>query len=122
MPSRKICVDCSAPAYSGPRCPRHAAQHRDRKFVPHAIKMEVVARQGGRCAQCRALGVLQVDHIIRAERGGTAVARNLQGLCRPCHARKTRRERGVAKSYSCPRCGKAARRAGVCGKCAAQVL
>ena len=34
----------------------------------------------------------EVDHIIPKKRGGTDVWDNLQGLCRPCHSRKTRSE------------------------------
>ena len=33
-----------------------------------------------------------VDHILPIRRGGTNDERNLQALCRSCHAKKTRRD------------------------------
>ena len=48
------------------------------------------------CHVCETVGLVEpateVDHIIPKKRGGTDVWDNLQGLCRPCHSRKTRSE------------------------------
>ncbi len=117
MSTRKVCVDCSAPTHDGNRCPRHQTQFTQRKTIPPATRAAVIRRQMGICAKCHARPITQVDHVIRAERGGTAVARNLQGLCGVCHVKKTNRERGITKEYACAHCGKSQRVRGVCGKC-----
>lgn len=46
------------------------------------------------CRACRLVPPTQVDHIILIRKApGRALDRaNLQGLCLPCHAAKTRRE------------------------------
>ena len=36
----------------------------------------------------------EVDHIIPVRNGGTEAESNLQGLCKPCHSRKTAIEVG----------------------------
>ncbi|WP_118138741.1 HNH endonuclease signature motif containing protein [Oceanicella sp. SM1341] len=54
------------------------------------------------CAECQSLGLVEaateVDHVT-PHRGDAALfwdPRNWQGLCRPCHSRKTAREVGFA--------------------------
>ncbi len=45
------------------------------------------------CAWCGGRGAL-VDHVVPLTQGGARLDRaNLQTLCRPCHAAKTRAER-----------------------------
>lgn len=34
----------------------------------------------------------EIDHIIPRSRGGSDKITNLQGLCKPCHTKKTQRE------------------------------
>ena len=56
-------------------------------------------RDGFRCVQCGRFGGrgLEVDHVTPISEGGAPFdLANLQSLCGwPCHADKTRRERGV---------------------------
>jgi 5-methylcytosine-specific restriction protein A len=44
------------------------------------------------CAVCGVRPAIDVDHITPLEAGGEDTIANLQGLCRQCHGRKTRRE------------------------------
>ena len=50
------------------------------------------------CVACEAKGLIaratEVDHIQPLHKGGTDEPDNLQGLCRDCHADKTRRDLG----------------------------
>lgn len=46
------------------------------------------------CRACGVAGSAEVDHIVPKKRGGTNDDSNLQGLCKPCHSRKTAREDG----------------------------
>lgn len=48
------------------------------------------------CVKCKANGKLvyasEADHIIPKSRGGRDSLVNLQGLCKRCHSKKTRKE------------------------------
>ena len=46
------------------------------------------------CAKCGAIADLETDHIVPLHKGGTNDCRNLQSLCRQCHAIKTAAEQG----------------------------
>jgi len=50
------------------------------------------------CVSCEAKGkttaATEVDHIQPLHKGGTDEPDNLQGLCRDCHADKTRQDLG----------------------------
>lgn len=46
------------------------------------------------CAKCGAIADLETDHIVPLHKGGTNDWRNLQSLCRQCHATKTASEQG----------------------------
>jgi 5-methylcytosine-specific restriction protein A len=46
------------------------------------------------CAKCGAIADLETDHIVPLHKGGTNDWRNLQSLCRQCHAIKTAAEQG----------------------------
>lgn len=52
------------------------------------------------CAECERQGRLaaatELDHVVPLSKGGTHDDANLQGLCRECHATKSRAERGLA--------------------------
>ena len=50
--------------------------------------LALVARYGGRCAYCGAIGPLQADHRIPVARGGTNDIGNILPACRSCNARK----------------------------------
>ena len=49
-------------------------------------------RDGGACVKCGARERLQVDHIVALRDGGNDVRSNLQVLCQPCHAAKSKAE------------------------------
>lgn len=46
------------------------------------------------CRICRIERATEADHIIPKSQGGNDSMRNLQGLCKRCHARKTAGEDG----------------------------
>lgn len=62
--------------------------------IPDRVKLRIYEAAKGRCAHC-GLKVLpaEYDHIIRVKDGGENRERNLQLLCRPCHAAKSSAER-----------------------------
>ncbi len=58
----------------------------------------VLDRDNWRCQDCGRAGILEVDHRVPISQGGDEWdASNLQSLCRGCHIRKTRRERGTVE-------------------------
>jgi hypothetical protein len=53
-----------------------------RRLIPTSVKLEVWARDGGRCAKCGASEDLHFDHIIPWSKGGSSTtAANIQLLC-----------------------------------------
>lgn len=103
MPTR-LCSEprCPHPATYRGRCPNHARTN-DRAInrAGHSIyrtrRWQLLRRrvlyEQPICAGCDNELAVDVDHIIAIEDGGAPWARNnLQGLCVPCHSRKTRRE------------------------------
>jgi len=47
------------------------------------------------CRACERKAAEEVDHIVPLAKGGARLdARNLQGLCKPCHSTKTATEDG----------------------------
>lgn len=44
------------------------------------------------CRLCQTAPATEVDHIKSKAQGGDDSDQNLQGLCKACHSRKTRRE------------------------------
>lgn len=65
----------------------------ERRNVSKARRQKIIAAQGGVCkrADCDAPAV-EVDHIVPLWLGGSNRDENLEGLCGPCHLRKTRAE------------------------------
>ena len=52
------------------------------RIIPTSIKLEVWARDGGRCVTCGATDELHFDHIVPFSKGGTSLkAENIQLLC-----------------------------------------
>lgn len=52
------------------------------RFIPANVKLEVWARDGGRCVACGATDELHFDHILPYSKGGTSLkAENIQLLC-----------------------------------------
>lgn len=58
----------------------------------------ILMRDGHLCQPCRASGFVtlanQVDHIVPQAEGGSDDDANLQAICGPCHAAKTKAEAG----------------------------
>ena len=53
------------------------------------VRLQVLDRDGWKCAKCGKSGRLDVDHIKRLEEGGKLYdLGNLQSLCRSCHIAK----------------------------------
>lgn len=46
------------------------------------------------CRHCQRAASTEVDHIVPKRDGGQDTEDNLQGLCKPCHSRKTATEPG----------------------------
>ena len=52
------------------------------RIIPTSVKLEVWARDGGKCVTCGASDELHFDHILPFSRGGTSVkVENVQLLC-----------------------------------------
>jgi 5-methylcytosine-specific restriction endonuclease McrA len=66
----------------------------DDAAIPPRVKDRIFARCGGRCQDCRreldAINKPEFDHIVSLINGGRHAEFNLQTLCKPCHAAKTR--------------------------------
>jgi hypothetical protein len=65
-----------------------------RRLNPMLFKREVIMRQKSMCNCCGDLlkGRCELDHVMPLSAGGENAPENLQALCPPCHAEKTRRE------------------------------
>lgn len=57
----------------------------------HAVKRQVLLRDGHRCLKCGATERLQVDHILPGSLGGKGTIDNLQTLCAACNIAKGNR-------------------------------
>lgn len=52
------------------------------RIIPTKVKLEVWARDGGKCVTCGATDELHFDHILPYSKGGTSLkAENVQLLC-----------------------------------------
>ena len=62
--------------------------------IPPRVKVRVFERASGHCQECgvkiRQGMVWECDHVISLINGGENAETNLQCLCGPCHALKTR--------------------------------
>jgi 5-methylcytosine-specific restriction protein A len=62
------------------------------------LRQQVLKRDKHLCQPCLRASALspatQVDHIIPKAKGGTDDLENLEGICSPCHKRKTTLENG----------------------------
>lgn len=65
----------------------------------YAMRRQVIAEQKGRCAHCGCVLVdaWALDHITPHSKGGSDDRENLQGLCPPCHDKKSAKDRGWRK-------------------------
>lgn len=65
----------------------------DTRYISRKLRAQVFLKSHGRCAHCAVKiteGRFQADHVIRWSDGGRTELDNLQALCLPCHAVKTR--------------------------------
>lgn len=81
----------------------------DVRQIPKALRLKVFDRDKGHCVLCGAKivkGEWQCDHVTRWSDGGRTELRNLQTLCLPCHAVKTRTvdTPGAAKTKRMTKC------------------
>ena len=102
MPTR-LCAHprCPNPATYRGRCPTHTRTnnqrtHRNRHIYNSKrwkhLRRRVLFEQPI-CAHCNNALATDADHIQPIHHGGNPYARtNIQGLCHPCHSRKTRQE------------------------------
>ena len=58
------------------------------RYIPQDVKIEVAARDQGRCRQCGSNRELHFDHIVAFSKGGANTAENIQLLCGACNRRK----------------------------------
>jgi hypothetical protein len=72
-----------------------------KRAVSEALKKQVAAGQGWRCATCTQLlpAAFQVDHVMPLAVGGSNEAHNLAALCANCHADKTQTEAARVAAY-----------------------
>ncbi len=54
--------------------------------IDRAVRKEVYAREGYRCALCDSTKTIQIHHIIKRSQGGSNSPHNLICLCSDCHA------------------------------------
>ena len=69
--------------------PRAAKKSSVRRYVPRAVRREVVARDGARCSfvgedgrRCEETGFLELDHVTPVSRVGESSAEGVRMLCR----------------------------------------
>jgi len=72
----------------------------DDTAIPPRVKLRLFDQQGGKCAKCvRKLGLagegVEFDHTIALVNGGENREANIQALCPPCHAPKTKSDVAV---------------------------
>lgn len=81
--------------YGRPSAAKRGYGHQWRKK-----RLDVVKRDGGKCAKCGAPAT-EVDHITPKSRDGKDRPSNLRLLCGKCHRQKTKRydQRDGKKSY-----------------------
>ena len=95
------------------KTPRGAVRSRSRRYVPAAVRREVVARDGARCSfvgedgrRCEEVGFLEMDHVVPVARGGGATTEGVRVLCRAHNQYEAER----VMSREVVEAGKAARR------------
>ena len=68
---------------------KHPATTNQRRW--RAIRLRVLQRDGHRCVKCHKAGMLEIDHIIPVQFGGSWWdLAGLQCLCKNCHWDKSR--------------------------------
>ena len=71
------------------KAPRKARPSRVKRYVPRAVRREVLARDGERCSfvaedgrRCEEAGFLELDHVVPLSRGGESSQESVRVLCR----------------------------------------
>ena len=84
-------VEPDEQATETPNIRRTARTPPRRPYITPMVKKRVAARQGWRCASCKALfdETYEIDHTKALFKGGTNEESNLQALCKRCHALKS---------------------------------
>jgi len=110
MPVLKPCATPGCPLLiegQGYQRPSHCEKHRRERARAFRAKREsgrgytdrwqrvskMVLRRSPICEICNRNPSTETDHILPKVEGGTDHPDNLQGLCKPCHSRKTGREK-----------------------------
>lgn len=55
-----------------------------------SLREQVLRRDNGVCVLCCAAVATEVDHVVPLASGGSNAVTNLQSVCGPCHAAKSR--------------------------------
>lgn len=77
----------------------YGAAHRRRRA--YVLARDPLCKECLRATPQRLTPSREADHIVPLAEGGAEDVSNMQGLCRPCHSRKTARSsRGLARSRS----------------------
>ncbi len=59
------------------------------RLIPTSVKVEVYARDKGKCVKCGSTKNLHYDHILPFSKGGSSTtAKNIQLLCAKCNLKK----------------------------------
>jgi hypothetical protein len=92
--------------------PRKARASLVKRYVPRAVRREVVARDGARCSfvgedgrRCEETGFLELDHVTPVVRGGESSADGVRVLCRAHNQYEAERVLGrdVVRAGRCTR-------------------
>jgi len=105
---KRHCLICNDVIRDGSYCKKHKPEHQQGRWGTsnndsfyHTTKWRKVSKKYRRlnpyCEQCGhvppTIGLLDCDHITPIEEGGHKYSfENLQSLCKPCHANKTKNE------------------------------
>ncbi len=88
------CQSCRAAVPKRTRTDRRVRGRRGRLIAM------VILRRDPYCRICKTAYAEEVDHIVPLSQGGHPTAQsNLAGVCRACHAKKSREERGGGKGH-----------------------
>jgi 5-methylcytosine-specific restriction enzyme A len=101
----RTCTTAGCPAIvtdGRSRCPVHRRERERERGSARARGYDrnweeisgIILRRDPICVACGMAPSQHADHITPLRRGGTNEPENLQGLCAPCHSRKTAREDG----------------------------
>ncbi len=68
------------------------------KIARKKISEHLIEILGGKCKVCQSIENLEIDHIKALCLGGKDIVKNLQILCKPCHVKKTIKDRKLFSS------------------------